>query len=268
MSNIYLVPFLISFFLVSLSTGQDENWSEPTNFEPPVNSAHDGRRPSLTPDSDMMVLKTGRGDSSGLFTTHFADGQWIELEYVSSVGIPPSWTASALSPDGRRIYFSTENMGGEGGFDILYVERPTSISENIEQYVFDHILVYPNPSNSYFNILIEGSHDTGSMVFIYDILGRELSRMVVPENRTIVRWPNYGEGPEWLSSGVYFTILVGKGGDVRIKIIDITGRLVRTLYAKEGKAVWDALDNSGRNVSSGIYFAGVDDQNHLRTPRT
>jgi hypothetical protein len=368
MKKLYLVPVVISLFLVSSSKGQDDNWSEPINVGPPVNSAHDERRPSLTPFSDMMVLKTGRGDSSGLFTTRYVDGQWTELEYISSIGNPLSWPDPALSPDGNeiyfscycggygdydiwkvvydsisgswsdpinagpnvndeggqtnpflsydgqklyfinhslrlpnglvvshrideewsypewvhnyfapaenasltmdertvyfgkaipneiwavffsekddngnwieprrfdvindygravyprvnadgsRIYFSSENMGGEGGSDIWYVENPTSIDENIEEYVFDHILVYPNPSNSYFNILIEGNDDSGSMVFIYDILGRELSRVVVPENGTIIRWPNSARGSAWLSSGIYFLILVGEGGDMR-----------------------------------------------------
>lgn len=46
---------------------------------------------------------------------------------------------------------------------------------------------------------------------------------------------------------------------VSLKIYDITGRLVRTLVQEEQPAnrntvSWDATDNSGRNVASGIYF--------------
>lgn len=47
-----------------------------------------------------------------------------------------------------------------------------------------------------------------------------------------------------------------KGGD--IDIYDICGRLIRKLDyggGKEGKVTWDATDNSGKDVSSGVYFA-------------
>jgi hypothetical protein len=55
-----------------------------------------------------------------------------------------------------------------------------------------------------------------------------------------------------------------EGGDAEIGIYGITGVLVKTLLTKEGKAAWDATDNSGRKVSSGIYFAGVETQQKSR----
>jgi Tol biopolymer transport system component len=363
---IYAVVSLLA--IPAVAQPQDENWSEPINVGPPVNSATQELRPSLTPFSDMMVLRTGRGDSSGLFTTHFVDGQWTELEYVPSVGNPGSPTYPALSPDGNeiyfscycggygdydiwrvvydsisgtwsdpinagpnvndeggqmapflsydgqklyfidhsmrfspglvvshkigeewsypewvhsnfrwaedasltmdertiyftrwipneyrvvfhsekdeggnwtepqrfdvindygmgvyprvnangsRIYFSSGDMGGEGGYDIWYVERPTSIDENIEEYVLDRILVYPNPSNSYFNILIEGNDDSGSMVFIYDILGRELNRIEIPYTRFSFLWPENSGDIQSIASGFYFFKLIGRRGEVK-----------------------------------------------------
>ncbi len=95
-------------------------WSEPINVGPPVNSATHELKPSLTPFSDMMVLETGRGDSSGLFTTHLVNGQWTELQYVHSIGNPSSWVGPALSPDGNEIYFSCL-CGGYGDYDIWKV---------------------------------------------------------------------------------------------------------------------------------------------------
>jgi hypothetical protein len=48
---------------------------------------------------------------------------------------------------------------------------------------------------------------------------------------------------------------------VRITIFDVQGNLIRKLNAEgvtdEKKIVWDATDNTGRKVSSGIYFARV-----------
>ncbi|UCC79601.1 MAG: T9SS type A sorting domain-containing protein [Candidatus Zixiibacteriota bacterium] len=108
---------VLSFSIAVPVYGQ---WSEPINVGPPINSATQERRPSLTPFSDMMVLRTGRGNSSGLFTSHFTNGQWSELQYVPSIGNPPSPIAPALSPDGNEIYFSCY-CGGFGDYDIWKV---------------------------------------------------------------------------------------------------------------------------------------------------
>mgnify|MGYP001111153370 CR=1 FL=1 len=53
------------------------------------------------------------------------------------------------------------------------------------------------------------------------------------------------------------------GGYVEIGIFDVTGREVRRLMSERmpaggGQAVWDGLDNAGRRVSSGVYFARLD----------
>ncbi|RKX21015.1 MAG: hypothetical protein DRP26_00570 [Candidatus Zixiibacteriota bacterium] len=51
-----------------------------------------------------------------------------------------------------------------------------------------------------------------------------------------------------------------KGGEACLEIYDITGRLVKKLQQgveTNGRVnfVWDATDNSGNKVSSGVYFA-------------
>jgi flagellar hook assembly protein FlgD len=45
---------------------------------------------------------------------------------------------------------------------------------------------------------------------------------------------------------------------VRIRILDVAGRLVRTMTeearAGENRITWDGRDHSGRQVPSGVYF--------------
>ncbi len=64
--------------------------------------------------------------------------------------------------------------------------------------------------------------------------------------------------PNPFNSCTIFMVEGFRGEDVRIDIYNITGSLVRSLIAVDGKASWDATDNSGRKVSSGIYFARVE----------
>ena len=76
--------------------------------------------------------------------------------------------------------------------------------------------------------------------------------------------------PNPFNSSTTITLNYSEGGDVSIRIYDIIGRLIRELNAidKEGgeiKAAWDARDNSGKEVSSGVYFARIGANNHSST---
>ena len=53
------------------------------------------------------------------------------------------------------------------------------------------------------------------------------------------------------------TLSISNGKAADISIYDITGRQIATLFAKEGKAVWDASA-----YSSGVYFAKASGQNN------
>jgi len=53
---------------------------------------------------------------------------------------------------------------------------------------------------------------------------------------------------------------LSKAGTATLSVYDITGRKVRELVsyflpAGKNKAVWNRRDDSGRQVSSGVYFA-------------
>jgi hypothetical protein len=66
--------------------------------------------------------------------------------------------------------------------------------------------------------------------------------------------------PNPFNSNTTITISGLKGGEAKIVIYDLTGRLVKEFDEKSKKGgdikeVWDATDNSGKAVSSGIYFA-------------
>jgi hypothetical protein len=86
-----------------------------------------------------------------------------------------------------------------------------------------------------------------------------------------IDWHENSPRPEGISLGAYPNpfndeVLINlsnhlKGGDIRLEIIDITGRVVRSFNLKgavmggEEKIAWDATDARGKKVSSGIYFA-------------
>ncbi len=48
--------------------------------------------------------------------------------------------------------------------------------------------------------------------------------------------------------------LSGLASDVRIKITNVSGQLVRDVNADGGGASWDITDYTGRRVSTGVYL--------------
>ncbi len=62
-------------------------------------------------------------------------------------------------------------------------------------------------------------------------------------------------------------------GPVRLKVYDVSGRLVRTLIdedkatAGDHKTVWNGLDHSGRAAAAGVYFYNLETAGYSRTRR-
>jgi hypothetical protein len=53
---------------------------------------------------------------------------------------------------------------------------------------------------------------------------------------------------------------LGTAAVVRVSIVDVSGRIVRTVFAAEASSgetrlEWDGRDDAGQSVASGVYFA-------------
>ncbi|MBV7270271.1 OmpA family protein [Winogradskyella luteola] len=67
-----------------------------------------------------------------LYKSIFSDGKWSELEKLPFNTDGFSYQHPALSPDGSKLYFSSNREGGFGNFDLYYVDiKPSEYSEPI-----------------------------------------------------------------------------------------------------------------------------------------
>ncbi len=68
-----------------------------------------------------------------LYTTSFKNGKWSEPVKMPFNKIGYSYQHPALSPDGKKLYFSSNQEGGLGGFDlyVVDVENPTADPINL-----------------------------------------------------------------------------------------------------------------------------------------
>ena len=109
-----------------------------------------------------------------------------------------------------------------------------------------------------------------SKVFIYsifqtDIPGDESEELLPGDDNILYCYPN----PFNSSTTIIYNRTLDTDREVIIEIYNLLGELVKSLPIKKIKErslqiIWDATDNSGNKVSSGIYFACIMEQ-HLIT---
>ena len=78
--------------------------------------------------------------------------------------------------------------------------------------------------------------------------------------------------PNPMRSGTSIGFRLEEGGPVTLRVFDVSGRLVRTLLGETHPAgnhavAWDATDDRGRPVSSGVYLYRLDARGATATKR-
>ncbi len=110
-------------------------WSVPSLFSKELSSGfNDG--PATFNETGTVIwfsrnnnakrdLGKDRGDikTLGLFSAENQNGIWTDLRPFPFNDIDYNNTTPALSPDGSRLYFSSDRPGGFGGMDLYYCEK-------------------------------------------------------------------------------------------------------------------------------------------------
>ena len=82
---------------------------------------------SVTPDGNTMFLSRwviGQGTkTASIYRSKLSDGKWSEPVPVEEVNFPGFNSQQPfVRPDGKRLLFSSDNAGGQGGFDLWVAE--------------------------------------------------------------------------------------------------------------------------------------------------
>ena len=170
-----------------------------------------------------------------------ASGEVIEsVRATASFSATPAGPASDFSGDGlvdfSDFFLFADHFGfaaGEAGFDSAFDLNASGEVDFSDFFIF---------ADS-FNASAQGK----LMALAHEYIG-------LPETSGLEQ--NY---PNPFNSSTTIAYHVVVPGAVRLEIYDVGGQRVRELvhgYRAPGsyRAVWDGVDNNGRNVSSGVYF--------------
>lgn len=113
------------YFSEKLPSGE---WGTPVNLGANVNSKYDEDAPYIHPDQYTLFFTSNGHNTMGgkdIFVSRLFDDGWNEPE---NMGYPINTTADdnyfTLTADGRKGYFSSDRIGGQGGQDIYSMDIP------------------------------------------------------------------------------------------------------------------------------------------------
>lgn len=248
----------------ALSLGEPPAWTPlaPTGTPPAVRF---GCAAIADPAHDRIVIMGGVG------TSYYADAWQLTL------GSTPEWTA--LSPAGappaarashRAIYDPTrERMlvhGGTGGVGRFEDTWSLSLGGTTPAWT----LLQPpgtHPSARYSHSFtwdasrdrawMFGGFDGGFHADVWQFLPLAPLDGGAPATPRVSALRAVAPNPAAGASQVRFAL--ARPGHVRLDVLDVSGRRVRTLLdgerlAGEGAATWDGADEAGRACGAGVYF--------------
>ena len=158
--------------------------------------------------------------------------------------------------DLREIFFNRSN---DKGLNWLGEERLTD-----ESYFSSEPWLIVNNSMTYlawWNDNANQNHDIYFKRYIPGWTSVEDNSISLPVNLSLSTYPNP------FNSKLKINIQVNSPG--KLNIYDLLGRAVKTYEYESGisSLIWDATDDSGKRLSSGIYFARLETSAGVRTAK-
>jgi len=179
---------------VYMSIRNNNQWGIPVLITPQIVSDGDLLPAGLSFDgTSLLLVKTDRKRNSDIWISHFNGSVWSPAEPLEGeVNSNANEDHASFSPDGRRIYFSSDRRGGEGGLDLWYSERqrdgswgkPVNMGEDINTD-YDETCVFITPNGERLIFASKGHFNMGG----YDIFRCELQENLSWSQPTNIGYP-------------------------------------------------------------------------------
>jgi hypothetical protein len=164
---------------VYMSIRENNQWGLPVLITPQIVSDGDLLPAGLSYDgTSLLLVKTGKRGNTDIWISRFNGNIWSPAEpIIGEINSNSNEDHASFSPDGRRIYFSSDRRGGEGGLDLWYSEKqrdgtwgaPINMGDQINTDK-DETSAFMSPNGERFIFASKGHFNMGG----YDIFRCEL----------------------------------------------------------------------------------------------
>jgi len=112
---------------IYVSTYENRRWNPAVSLGKPINSKYYEAHACFSPDGKSIYFSSNRKESMGGMDIFRSDqqenGTWGEpVNLGPGINTILNEDAPTMSPDGKRLYFSSQGHSTMGGFDIFYSE--------------------------------------------------------------------------------------------------------------------------------------------------
>jgi Tol biopolymer transport system component len=120
----------------------DEPWQTPTHLGGAINTQQNEYWPSISADGRWLFFVSHNPDASIwnniMVSARTADGKWdIPRNLALDLNLPHNVFNLTVSPDGRTVFFGSNNQDGMGGDDIWKMDIIPILDFNDDGYVDD-----------------------------------------------------------------------------------------------------------------------------------
>jgi len=164
---------------VYMSTREGYNWSQPILITPQIVSDGDLFPTGLSADgTTLLLVKDPKKGNKDIWYSRYDGLLWSAAQPLhGAVNSNADEVHASFSPDGERIYFSSDRRGGMGGLDIWYSDKqqnglwgePVNMGEQINTEK-DETSAYIAPAEGRFIFASQGHFNMGG----FDIFRAEM----------------------------------------------------------------------------------------------
>ncbi len=196
-TTLYLVeedPFNSEIYTSTLTKGR---WSSAQKLKKPINSKMNETHASPSPDGKTLYFTSnrtgGEGDLDIYYCTQDEKGKWGKpVNMGPKINTLYNEETPFISPDGNRLYFSSEGHTGMGGYDIFYINlhevgsEPVNLGYPIN--TTDNDLFFVPGSNKYegyYARMDPSGYGSKDIDFIEIHPAVELTGTILPDNNPL-----------------------------------------------------------------------------------
>jgi hypothetical protein len=237
-------------------------WGEPAVCDTPLNSTNSENVVSLTGDNIKAYLN--RGGTLGPLTVATWNGQnWGNLTRLGSLIETGDEDDPDISADGNTIYFTRWllHIGRQIFYSTKYDtcdncwNEPIRLPEIINNPPAKDPFICHDGTKLYFVAERPSGFGSGDIYYSDYILDVHDAPVDLPVSLSLKAYPN----PFNSTITISFYVPRTEGGNVELRLYDVTGRQVRNLFTSDDsgghkRVVWDVKSGDKKEVGSGIYF--------------